>query len=105
MGHRVTPRLIRHDPTGLGSLRAAHNRQVEDGWPLPFNSLWAHHLIDYYRFSIGKSPRLLEHFGVRAITGVGACGQTRDLDLLSVENCVHFVTPSARQLFSKPGSE
>jgi len=27
----------------FGPLRAPHNRQVEDGRPLPFKSLWAHH--------------------------------------------------------------
>ena len=43
----------------LGPVPAAHNRQVEDGRPPPFKYFWAHHLIDYYRFSIGKSARLL----------------------------------------------
>jgi hypothetical protein len=28
----------------FGSLRVPHNRQVEDGRPLPFKSFWAHHL-------------------------------------------------------------
>jgi len=35
-----------------------HNRQVEDGRPLPFESFWAHHLIDSYKFSIERSARL-----------------------------------------------
>ncbi len=27
----------------FGPLRAPHNRQVEDGRPLPFKSFWGHH--------------------------------------------------------------
>jgi hypothetical protein len=27
----------------FGTLTAPHNRQVEDGRPLPFKSFWAHH--------------------------------------------------------------
>jgi len=30
-------------PRRFGPLRAPHNRQVEDGRPLPFKSFWAHH--------------------------------------------------------------
>jgi hypothetical protein len=30
-------------PPQFGPLRTAHNRQVEDGRPLPFKSFWAHH--------------------------------------------------------------
>ncbi len=42
----------------FGSLPASHNRQVE-GLGGPVKSFWAHHLINFYRFSIGKSIRLL----------------------------------------------
>jgi hypothetical protein len=42
----------------FGSLPASHNRQVE-GLGGPVKSFWAHHLIDFYRFSVSKSIRLL----------------------------------------------
>ena len=29
----------------FGPLPAPHNRQVEDGRPLPFKSFWAHHFL------------------------------------------------------------
>ena len=46
---------LRHE---FGRVRPPHNRQVEDGRPLPFESFWAHHLIDSYRLSIEESVRL-----------------------------------------------
>ena len=36
-----------------GDFQAARGlRRVEDGRPLPFESFWAHHIIDSYRLSI-----------------------------------------------------
>jgi hypothetical protein len=54
-----SPLPFLHLLSQFGSLPASHNRQVEGGRPLPFKSFWAHHLIDFYRFSISKSLRLL----------------------------------------------
>ena len=47
----------------FGSLPAPHNRQVEDGRPLPFKSFWAHHLCDFYRFSIECTVRVFRGHG------------------------------------------
>ena len=44
---------------GFQSVRTTHNRQVEDGRPLPFESFWADHIIDSYRLSIEESVRFL----------------------------------------------
>ncbi len=52
-------------------VRAPHNRQVEDGRPLPFESFWAHHLIDFYSFSIEHTVRLLSGFGQDSFSEVG----------------------------------
>jgi hypothetical protein len=45
--------------TQFGSVRSTHNRQVEDGRPLPLESFWAHHIIDFYRVSINRASDFL----------------------------------------------